>query len=175
MRDSNAIIAELADRQAIIDLLLEYCAACDRRDEAALGACFHPDATHDHGGYCGPSSEWVAPALAWLQGRTGITHMIATPRIVIQGDRTVGDCHFIAYNRLAKDHGLTEEVLVKGRYVDRLIRTEQGWQILHRIGIHDLELIRDVPSAERHEPAGRKSGDHTDDPFVIELRALAGR
>lgn len=172
MPDNTAIIAELADRQAITDLLLAYCGACDRCDEGALHACFHPDSTHDHGGYRGPSSEWVAPALAWLQGRAGITHMIATPRIVVRGDSAVSDCHFVAYNRLAKDADLTEEVLVKGRYVDRLVRTAEGWKIIHRVGIHDLELVRDIPTSDRPDPQGPKSGTGADDPFTKELAAL---
>ncbi len=174
MRDTDAIVAELADRQAITDLLLAYCAACDRMDEAALRACFHADSTHDHGGYVGPSSAWVAPALAWLAGRVGVTHMISTPRIVIRADRAVSDCHFVAYNRLARPQGMVEEVLVKGRYVDRLIRSSGGWQILYRTGIHDLELIREVPAQSRPEPAGQRSGNALDDPFARELAALAG-
>ncbi|PHR11797.1 MAG: hypothetical protein COA41_19870 [Sphingopyxis sp.] len=174
MQDLNNIITELADRQSITDLLLAYCAACDRIDEAALRTCFHPDATHDHGGYVGPSSEWIAPALAWLKGRVGITHMISTPRIVIKGDRAASDCHFVAYNRTDKQEGMLEEVLVKGRYVDRLIRTEQGWQILHRTGIHDLELIREVPAETRPMAAGPSSGGPADDPFARELAALMG-
>lgn len=174
MRDLNTIVAELADRQAITDLLLAYCAACDRIDEVALRACFHPDATHDHGGYVGPSSAWVAPALAWLQGRKGITHMISTPRIVFKGDRAASDCHFVAYNRLAKTQSAVEEVLVKGRYVDRLIRTDQGWKILHRIGIHDLELIREIPAETRPDAAGPRSGGAADDPFARELATLLG-
>ena len=172
MPDNTAIIAEIADRQAITDLLLAYCGACDRCDERALNACFHPESTHDHGGYCGPSREWVAPALTWLQGRTGITHMIATPRIVVLGDNAVSDCHFVAYNRLAKDADLTEEVLVKGRYVDRLVRTAGGWKIIHRIGIHDLELVRDIPTSERPDALGPKSGTGAHDPFTKELAAL---
>ena len=174
MPDTSALISELADRQAITDVLLAYCAACDRQDETALHACFHPDATHDHGGYCGPSHDWVAPALAWLKGRVGITHMISTPRIVVRGDNAVSDCHFVAYNRLTKDTEVTEEVLVKGRYVDRLVRAQEGWQILHRIGIHDLELIREVPTSARPQAAGQNGGDKTDDPFALALTALLG-
>lgn len=173
MRDTETIVAELADRQAIADLLLAYCAACDRMDEASLRACFHPEATHDHGGYVGLSSEWVPLALAWLAGRVGVTHMISTPRIVIQGDRAASDCHFIAYNRIAKTQDVVEEVLVKGRYVDRLVRSSGGWQILHRTGIHDLELIREVPARSRPDPAGQRGGNALDDPFVRELAALA--
>lgn len=175
MPDHSVIIAELADRQAITDVLLAYCGACDRGDEVALRACFHPDATHDHGGYCGPSSDWVAPALAWLKGRTGITHMIATPRIVVRGDSAASDCHFVAYNRLAKSAEVTEEVLIKGRYVDRLVRTADGWKIRHRTGIHDLEIIRNLPRSARPDPVGPKSGSDANDPFTTELAALLGR
>jgi hypothetical protein len=112
--------------------------------------------------------------LAWLKGRTGITHMIATPRIVVRGDSAVSDCHFVAYNRLAKGPDLTEEVLVKGRYVDRLVRTTEGWKIIHRIGIHDLELVRDIPASERPDQLGPRSGTGADDPFTKELAALLG-
>ena len=174
MTELDRMLAELIDRQAITDLLLTYCAACDRIDADAVRACFHPDATHDHGGYVGPSRDWVAPALGWLAGRVGITHMIATPRIVINGDRAASDCHFIAYNRLPRSAAIVEEVLVKGRYVDRLVRTGAGWRILHRTGIHDLELIREIPAEARPEPAGPRGGGPADDPFARELAALLG-
>ena len=162
---SRAQLQLLVDKQAIAELLYRYCHACDHRDEAALRSCFHADASHDHAGYTGPTAAWFPAALHWLHNRVAITHMIANPLIRIDGDRALSDCHFIAYNRLAKPNDLVEEVLVKGRYIDRLVRAPGGWLIMHRLGIHDLELIRDIPATERPMAAGHASGDPSHDPY----------
>lgn len=162
---SRTLLRLLVDKQAIAELLYRYCHACDHRDEAALRSCFHADASHDHAGYAGPTAEWIPAALHWLHDRIAVTHMVANPLIRIDGDRALSDCHFIAYNRLAKPGGLVEEVLVKGRYVDSLVRAPGGWLIMHRLGIHDLELIRDIPAMERLMAAGHASSDFSHDPY----------
>ncbi len=166
----------LLDKNDIIDILYQYCQSCDRLDETALRSCFHPDSQHDHGPYSGPTDQWIPAALGWLRGRVGVTHMVTNPLISIDGDRALSDCHFIAFNRLAKSDDLFEEVLVKGRYVDRFEKRDGAWKISHRIGIHDLEIMRDVAGPLPQPSGAFASGPMGADPYYRMLAEFsAGR
>ena len=56
-------------------------------------------------------------------------------------------------------------MLVKGRYVDRFEKRDGAWKIVHRVGIHDLEIIRDV-AGQLPRPSGEfASGPTGDDPY----------
>lgn len=171
MSYSNEIKA-LIDKNDIIDILYRYCHSCDRIDESSLKSCFHSDSRHDHGPYSGPTDQWIPAALGWLKGRVGVTHMVTNPLIVIDGDRALSDCHFLAFNRLAKADELFEEVLVKGRYVDRFEKRDGAWKIAHRVGIHDLEIIRDVAGPLPRPPGEFASGPMSDDPYYRMLEAF---
>ena len=149
-------LQDLLDRQDILEVLYRYCQGCDRSDADILRACFHPDAVTDHAGMVMLSWDWIPAALAWLETRSAVTHMIANPLIRVSGDRAVSDCHFVAYNRapLASGEGW-EELIVKGRYLDRFERRDGAWKIARRLGLHDVE--RTVASSL---DANEVSGEH---------------
>ena len=44
------LVQQVADRQALTELVALYCRAVDRRDFALLEQLYHPEAVHDHGG-----------------------------------------------------------------------------------------------------------------------------
>lgn len=163
----------LLDKQAVAEVIYRYCQACDHQDEAALRDCFHPDATHDHAGFVGPTADWIPAALQWLAGRTAITHMVLNPLILVEGDDALSSFHFLAFNQTRAEQEV-EEVIVKGRYIDRLVRHDGAWKIMHRIGIHDLEDVRRVAITERLLPAGLQSGHWTVDPYHAALSAFRG-
>lgn len=173
---SHNDLQTLLDKQAITELLYRYCRGCDRRDQEMLLACFHPDAQHDHGGFVGPTADWVPLALAWLEGRVAVTHMVTNPLIWVDGDRAISDCHFLAYNRLPTGKDVVEEVVVKGRYLDRHVRCQDGWRIFHRVGIHDLEYRQELPADARPTSGTVRSNVLADDPFTAIFAAFrAGR
>lgn len=163
---SHDRIQALLDKQEILEVLYRYCQGCDRSDAEILRGCFHADAVTDHAGMVMPSWDWIPAALAWLETRSAVTHMIANPLIRISGDRAVSDCHFVAYNRapLAAGDGW-EEFFVKGRYLDRFERRDDVWKILRRTGLHDVERV--VVSALGADAVSgkRRSGKAPDDLF----------
>lgn len=156
----------LLDKQDILEVLYRYCQGCDRSDAAILRACFHPDAVTDHAGMVMPSWDWVPAALAWLETRSAVTHMIANPLIQVSGDRAVSDCHFVAYNRAPDASGAGwEEFLVKGRYLDRFERRDGVWRIARRLGVHDIERVVASPGQADQVSGERRSRKAPDDLF----------
>nr|QQZ49247.1 nuclear transport factor 2 family protein [Phenylobacterium glaciei] len=54
-------VQALIDKQAITEVLFNYCRAVDRADIALLTSCYHDDATEDHGGtFSGSAADYIA-------------------------------------------------------------------------------------------------------------------
>jgi ketosteroid isomerase-like protein len=124
-------LRELSDRLEIQDLLLDYSHAVDRREWDALDAIFTPDATIDFratGGAHGDLAaikEFLAKALANFAVSQ---HLIAPSRIKLAGDTATG--RTMCHNPMVLDGG---QVLFVGLwYVDRFVRTADGWRIADR-------------------------------------------
>ncbi len=141
---------KLADRQEIVDLIYRYCHGADRRDEEAIFSVFHPDSTHDHGGFSGLSLEFCRAGLKLMRMCTETHHLIGNAVIDLNGDQAAGESYFVAHHRIpatapakgplaAHRPGVEEDWFVGGRYIDRFERRNGVWKIAHRRGVHDWE------------------------------------
>lgn len=127
--------SELADRAAIGDILDDYAYGIDTRDFTLVASLFTPDAHLDYTSSGGPAGdrddvlEWVRsslPAVSLTQ------HLLTNRRIRVGGDTARVRTELL--NPLLFDgEGGTQLLLLGGRYDDRLIRTDEGWRILHRV------------------------------------------
>lgn len=122
----------LADRQAIGDLLVDYCLHLDTMDLDALAALF----THDCDVVYGPGEhlqsrgrEALTKSLErmWRWART--SHHLSNLRIRFDGP----DCadvisYVIAWHE--RPDGATATIY--GQYRDRLVRSDAGWRIHRR-------------------------------------------
>jgi SnoaL-like domain len=122
----------LEDRQAIVDLLVDYCWALDSRQFADLNNIFHPQAT----AYLGterPSRESIIEKITTsLSPLEASQHLIANHKIVITGDEAISRCYLHSQHVRHNDVG-GPNYIIGGRYEDELIRTTQGWRILRRV------------------------------------------
>lgn len=175
-KSQESVWAELIAKQEIAEVIYRYCQGCDRSDEEMLRGCFHDDCITDHAGWSGKSQDWVPMALDWLKERVAVTHIVTNVFVEVDGDRAIMNCHFLAYNRAPKPGtDKFEEMVVKGRYIDRLEKRGGPWKIAHRIGIHDMERFVEAP-ASANEIAGDRSGKKPDDPYYGVLADfMAGR
>jgi hypothetical protein len=127
-------IGEVADRLAITDVLYQYATALDTRDWDLLRACFTADGVADYlefGGVNEGREAIVKLCGGVLSGLDASQHLIANPRVTLDGDRATATCYFQAQHFLASPAG-GNTYLVGGSYEDRFVRTAEGWQIAYR-------------------------------------------
>ncbi|MBV9995628.1 MAG: nuclear transport factor 2 family protein [Caulobacteraceae bacterium] len=149
-RSDRKLLRELADRQAITELIYLYCRGLDRMDEPR--AIYHPDAREERGEgvFEGRAHDMIAAALKALRKRYVATqHFIGNILIELDGDLAWGESYFHAYHRLPdpppgappRDDG---EFVMAGRYLDRFERRDGVWKIAHRRMVNDWNHTRKV-------------------------------
>jgi hypothetical protein len=127
-------LQELSDRLEIDDLLTEYSYAIDFHRWDDLDDVFTPDATLDLTATGGESGDfttmkaWLARTLEMFAGHQ---HLVATSKVVIDGDRATGKT--ICHNPMYLDVDGKQKLLFVGLwYVDEFVRTSDGWRIAAR-------------------------------------------
>jgi hypothetical protein len=131
---------EISDRLEIQDLMVRYSYAIDSRNWDALDDVFTPDAHIDYsvfGGSVGNLAETkqflgeAMPMFSTLQ------HMVSGTTITFTGDADMPDgaetrtqCH----NPMTMGDAEHPDLMVCGLwYVDKLVRTADGWRIKERV------------------------------------------
>lgn len=128
-------LQEISDRLEIQDLLARYSHAIDRRDWGALDRVFTQDAYIDYASMGGASGtlphikQYLAQAMANFKG---FQHLVATTELTLEGDHARG--RTICHNPMIMDLDGKDWVFFCGLwYVDKFMRTAQGWRISERI------------------------------------------
>ncbi len=136
----KALLRQTADRQEIAQVIYRLARAIDRCDKALLDACFHDDATDDHGIFQGSArefSDWVMPQ---LQNYERTQHSIANILIDLDGDQAASESYFHAHHVIAGAAGAMN-LVVAGRYLDRLERRDGVWRISARKAVYDWNRL----------------------------------
>ncbi|MBI1403188.1 MAG: DUF4440 domain-containing protein [Porphyrobacter sp.] len=133
--------SEVADRLAIAETLALYCRAIDRCDAALLAEVFSPDARIDYGDGAKSPGETIPGLLAALGAMRLTQHTIANTVIRIIGERAKAETHCVALHIIPGPDG-DEEVVVGGRYLDRMVKREGRWRIAERLYVMDWNSTR---------------------------------
>lgn len=140
---------ELADREAIRDVLLRYCRASDRADEDLLRSVYWPDAHDEHLAFSGGVEEFIAWSLPILRGMRRNTHMLGNVLIAIDGEQADVESYYQGYHCVEQD-GATMDVFAGGRYLDNFEKRDDEWRILRRFVTVDwFREYPDTPDWER--------------------------
>lgn len=129
-------IQEISDRLEINNLLIDYCSAVDAKNFDEFDRIFTPDALIDYrelGGARGPVAsikEYLKRVMPYFPATQ---HMIANSRVWIDGDtaRARTMCHNPM--EIPLPEGGTQIAYYGLWYVDRLVRTGEGWRIAERV------------------------------------------
>lgn len=133
-----AALARVIDQQQIRDVIYRYCRGIDRRDYDLVRACYHPDATDDHGDFRGGVEDFIAYVQRGLPRFERTMHFIGNLLVEPDGDRARVESYAVAYHRLRESRTKPERDFVIGlRYVDDFTRRDRAWRIGARVCVFE--------------------------------------
>ena len=124
-------LREIADRQAITELIHAYCFHFDNNDPESVAALFNEDATVDYG----PESATIVGsaaiaetiAIGLQQTFAATSHHVSNIQIAFDGaDSAHSTTYLYAWHRYVDGSPDGE---LWGRYLHRFIRADAGWRI----------------------------------------------
>ncbi len=126
----------LVDREMIRDCLARLARGEDRRDAQLIGGCYWPEATDDHGVFVGSFAEYLAWVVPGAPSIPVTLHTLGQSLIELLGIIALVETHVTAYHRI--DTGTEErDIVIGGRYLDRMEKRGSEWRIAHRIMLND--------------------------------------
>ena len=163
---SSAPHQELADRIAIDEVLARYCRGIDRCDAEELRGVFCDTAMIDFGDGAKPRDATIAGLMEGLGAMRLTQHNIGNTICEISGDDAKAETYSVAVHFVPIAGGEIEMV-VGGRYLDRLARMDGAWRITRRQYIMDWN--RQTPSTMQetgglYDTLGRRGRRKPDDP-----------
>ena len=135
----DAITQELKaylDREKIRDCLARLARGEDRRDAELISASCWPDSTSDYGVFVGNFDEYLAWVVPGSPAIPVTQHVLAQSVIDLKGDAALAETQVISYHRI--NMGQEErDVVIGGRYLDRMERRGGEWRIAKRVMLYD--------------------------------------
>jgi hypothetical protein len=159
----EAELRELLDKQAIAELHYAYGEGIDRRDAVLLESVFDPDCRLHYGAYDHPARFLVDTWRADQPSPFLMTHHLYGNIVTrFYGDgRARSITYFFAHHRARHDEGIMDE-MVRGRYLDRLIRRDGRWRFAERTIVFDWSKLLPADSTSWWDAPGNpaKVGAH---------------
>ena len=118
---------QLADRQAIVEVIDRYATALDAKDYARFRTCFSDDAVVHYGEALGPD-EAAAYAEGVLSQFTHTQHLLGNYEIALAGERASART-YVQASHVSADGGIW---ILAGTYLDRFERRGGEWKIVER-------------------------------------------
>jgi hypothetical protein len=153
-------VEELADREAIREVVNRYVRGVDRLDADCMRSAYWPDAIDDHGVFVGNAWEFVDRVMA-THGRWRATlHTTTNHMIELDpgGTTARGECYNVTYlipepsepagSEAGEGHDWPGPSSVEtwfGRYLDKYEKRDGEWRIIHRVCVHEATASVAVP------------------------------
>ena len=136
---------QLIAREAIRDVLIQYCRAMDRMDRELALSVWHEDGTCNYVDlFEGSAAGWVDRVWKIHSKMFRHSHQIANPLIEIDGDRAASETYVTAALWRPPTEAPTE-ITSRGRYLDRWSFRQGRWAIDHRLYLNDLTRSMVIP------------------------------
>jgi SnoaL-like domain len=124
-----ARLAQLLDRQDILDCLIRFSRGMDRFDRDIFLSAFHPDATIAAGEFVGgPQALYDWARQLHDRGQSATHHNLLNHSCDIDGDAAHTETYYLFVGRNRDDSNW----IAGGRYIDRLERRDGSWKIALR-------------------------------------------
>jgi hypothetical protein len=127
-------LRELADREAIRQVLTNYARGVDRNDDELLKTVYHADAVDDHGVWIGERDDFIEWWHLQDAKHARCQHCVYNMTIDLDGDVAHTETYymFVAMETSGKPF-----IMCGGRYIDRIERRDGHWAIAARKCIRD--------------------------------------
>lgn len=158
-------LRDLGDRQAITDLIHQYCRSVDRLDIPLGHSIWHEDGIADYGQavYQGDGRGVIDHICAQHRRTLHHSHRVSNIIIELDGDRAGSESYVAAALRVRRGEQLLQ-MNVWGRYVDQWSRRNGRWGLDRRIAIRDFDEVRAVEAMGDYD-AGRR--DRSDPSYAV--------
>jgi ketosteroid isomerase-like protein len=180
LADLERQLGDLADREAIRNIIHRYCRAADRCDLEAFKACYWPDGHDDHGFFGGNAHEFCDYVIPVLQKIEASIHAITNTVIDLKGDKAFCESQWSVVHRLRNPEGDGFlDYWHQGRYIDIFEKRGGEWRILCRstasdmdrlVRTKDMRAIMDQFAGLEKRGPGSQSGRgarHPNDPVYV--------
>src|SRR3954449_5736629 len=120
----------LSDREQIVDLAVRYATALDSRDWDLLRTCFTPDAVAEYVGIgdCNGYDAIESLCKSALTPLDRTQHLLGNQVAEVNGDEATASCYLQAQHVRSGVPG-GDKFIIAGKYIDRFVRTPDGWRI----------------------------------------------
>lgn len=166
-------LRQLADQQAIREVVLRYCRGIDRLDLDLVRAAYHPDGVDHHTGFDGTVDEFVSWVDVALRRLDGTMHVVGNHLAEVAGDTAVAETYGTAVHWGRPVDDPRRNFTTGFRYVDHLARRDGRWAIVERFAVrewtHDDTAVR--RDREAPGPTGRRDGGDVVDSLLLRLRS----
>jgi hypothetical protein len=174
MDTADPTLAAVLARDAIRDCIARLARGEDRRDAALIRACCWPDSTADFGVFAGTFDDYLAWVVPGSPAIPLTQHILGQSVIELHGDTARAETHVTSYHRI--DTGSAHrDVVIGGRYLDRLEKRGGEWRIAQRTMLYDWvrdfgtsvdwsQGVMGMPFKAGHY-TGRAQGDHSETFF----------
>lgn len=160
----QTVLREIADRQAITDLIYRYCRAVDRLDIPLGHSIWHDNGYADYGVdvYQGDGRGVIDHICAQHLHTLHHSHQVTNIVLDLDDDRAASESYVMAALRIKRGDQLMQ-MSVWGRYVDQWSRRDGRWGLDKRLSIRDFDEARPVQAMYDHD-IGRR--DHSDPSYA---------
>jgi len=132
------LIAETVAKQAITDSLMRSSHGIDRQNVAVLKSAYWEDATVDYGMFKGAAMEFCEFLMPGLAAFKITQHSLSNILIELRGDSEAkAETYVRAYHHSVGEDGASNDMVVGGRYLDRMEKRGDIWRIAHRTYVMD--------------------------------------
>ena len=126
------VVRDLLDRDALRRLVERYATAVDHRDLAGAAGCFLPEGRLTVGGGAPlEGRDAIVGALGRLARYEVTAHLLGHSNHAVDGERATGESWCRAHH-VYEESGVRRDRVMEIRYVDRYVRSGEGWRIEDR-------------------------------------------
>lgn len=153
-------LQELVDKQSISERLFDYARGVDRIDRELICSVFDPDARLDYGTMFTGTREEFADFIGLVHpAMEAHSHHVSNIKVTVDGDRAGSEAYVLVLLRSRGIGGSLNDSVNSGRYVDEWRRSTEGWRIVHRRYVHDMDSTQPAGSTGYPTSGSRDTND----------------